>query len=453
MMAELALRNARVGWRLTLALLCALLAFTPAALAQTAGGHVDEIGVRLDLSGGFVGPETLEQLENALQDTAELALLDQLGGDLDYITSHQDVVVDTLGAVISDELKRRGFALEEMVLDPGTITRITVKLHLAEQRVSDFTVHFYLLGNTPVQEAITSADEEAVAAELYATVARTPYSDENWLSSLVSRTVEEQLARMVDYAGFDHQVLVSPGPTTNVAVTFTPQPQEPALTDYSLHLRSYSLPMLMLLPVRERAGYYLQALQGAPLSFIRAKLPDLEQALYQQLVNTGTLAEQCAEAHLDLTLRDCSLEALIRVDATRWLLQGEGRLALWDYTDGDLAGRLAGRAGWLVGPNWELFGYASYYPGEEIAYPALCAGPAWDRGWAAAGYDFKAESLRLLGQLELTPQVYLAADAFTDDALDQLSEFSIHYRVRDFYELQLTSNLDGEVVAAVAASF
>jgi hypothetical protein len=61
--------------------------------------------------------------------------------------------------------------------------------------------------------------------------------------------------------------------------------------------------------------------------------------------------------------------------------------------------------------------------------------------------------LRLLGQLELTPQVYLAADAIVDDAFDPLSEFSVHYRVRDFYELQLISNLDGEVVAAVAANF
>lgn len=452
MMAELALRDWRNAWRLLLPLLCAVLGLASPALAQT-GPRVTEIGVRLDLSGAFVGPETLAQLERALLDTAELALLDQLNGDLDYITSHQDVVVDTLGSVINDELARRGFALEEMVLEPGNITRITVKLHLAEQRVSDFRVRFYLLGNTPVQRAITSADEEAVAAELYATVARTPYSDESWLSNLVTRTVEGQLARMTAYADFTHQVLVSPGPTTEVAVTFTPQPQAPALTDYALHLRSYSLPMLMLLPVRERAGYYLQALMGAPLSFVEYKLDALDQALYQQLVNTGLLAEQCAEAHLALELADCSLEAWIRVDSTRWLLDGEARLALWDYTDGDYAARLAGRAGWLVNPRWAVFGHASYFPGEETAYPALCVGPVWELGWAAAGYDFEAQSLRLLGQFELTPEVYFAADAFTDDAFDPLSEFSVHYRVRDFYELQLISNLDGEVAAAVAASF
>jgi len=452
MMADQALRSWRRGWLYLLAALGALLIFTAAAYAQS-GSRVEEIGIRLDLSGGFVGPETLAQLERALLDTSELALLDQLDGDLDYITRHQDVVVDTLGTVIDDELERRGFALEELVLEPGVVTRVTVKLHLAEQRVNDFRVRFYLLGNTPVQQAITSGDEEAVAAELYATVARTPYRDESWLSNLVARTVESQLARLLAYADFEHEILVAPGPTTEVAVTFTPRPQAPALTDYALHLRSYTMPMTALLPVRERAGYYLQALLGAPLSFVEAKLPALEQALYQQLVNTGTLAAQCAEAELALNLEGCALDANIRVDSTRWLLGAEARLALWDYTEGDFGARLAGRAGLLLSPNWAAFGYASYYSGEEIIYPALCVGPSWDYGWAAAGYDFKAQSLRLIGQLELTPHVYLAADAFPDDDLASISEVSIHYRVRDFYELQLFSNLDGEIVAAVAANF
>jgi hypothetical protein len=452
MMADLALRSWRRGWLGLLVVLSALLTVISPAMGQSVS-RVEEIGIRLDLSGGFVGPETLSQLERALLDTAELALLDQLGGDLAYITNHQDVVVDTLGSVFDDELNRRGFALEELVLEPGVVTRVTVKLHLAEQRVNDFRVRFYLLGNTPVQQAVTSSDEEAVAAELYATVARTPYRDESWLSNLVTRTVESQLARLVAYADFEHKVLVAPGPTTEVAVTFTPLPQAPALTDYSLHLRSYSIPMTALVPVRERAGYYLQALMGAPLSFASSKLPALQQALYQQLVNTGPLAAQCAEASLELVINDCVLDADIRADSTRWLLGGEARLALWDYTAGDLVGRLDGRAGLLLGPNWSAFGYASYYPAEEVVYPALCVGPAWDFGWAAAGYDFKAQSLRFLGQLELTPQVYLSADAFPDDDLAATSEISVHYRVRDFYELQLFSNLDGEVVAAVAACF
>jgi hypothetical protein len=165
------------------------------------------------------------------------------------------------------------------------------------------------------------------------------------------------------------------------------------------------------------------------------------------------LADYCADVRLNLALDGCTLAADVIVDSTRWILDGEARLALWNYTDGDFEGRLMGRAGILLSPDWALFGHATYYPGEEIAYPAICAGPVWDFGLLAAGYDFKAENLRLTGQLELAPQVYLAADAFTDNSFDMLSEISVHYQVRDFYEIQLVSNFDGEVFAAVAANF
>ena len=446
------MRGMAVRLNLVLWLTGALLVCCPAAHAQEPA-RVEEVSVRLELSGGFVGAQTLSQVEEALLETAQLALLDQLGGELDYIRRNQDVVVETLGAVIAQVLNARGFDLEELQLEPGRITRLVVRLRLAEQRVLDFAVRFYLLGGTPVVRTVTAEDEEAVAAELYATVARTPYRDESWLSGLVASTVERQLARMTAYAGFDRQVLVQPGPTTDVAVTLTPRAGVGALTDYQLRLRSRTISYLALRPVRESAAYHLQALIGAPLGFVEAKLPGLRQALYQELVNTCTLTNQCADLRLQLELSGCALSALLDVDSQRYLLTGEVRLALWDYTAGDYEGRLRLRAGLLADPRWAVFGHATYYPGEELVYPALVVGHLIDYGLVAAGYDFEAGRWRLLGEIDLVPRVQLAADLLLDDEFDPISELVLSYRVRDIYELKLISNLDGEVTAAIAASF
>ena len=435
-----------------LMLACALV-LAPAAASCQSPEKVEEVGIRLDLSGGMVGAETLGQLESALLDTVEVALLDQLDANLDYILRHQSAVAQTLGEVIAPVLERRGFVLEELMLEPGRVTRLLVRLHLAEQRVREFAVHFYLLGNTSVVEELTAADEEMVAAELYATLARTPYRDETWLSGLVTDTVEAQLARMPEYAGFDHVVLVQPGDATTVAVAFTPLSSEPALSDYKLHLRSLTIPNLRLHPVREQAVYYLQALLGAPLSFIEAKLPQLTQALYQHLVNTCTLDDQQAEAYLAVTVSGCVLDADLRVDSGKYLLSGRARLALWDNGPGAYESHLSVRAGMQPAVDWPLFFDASIHPGEEEIYPALCLGHLVDYGLLGAGWDFKADAVRLLGQYDFSPQLYLALDAFADGGLDQLSEISVHYRVRDIYELQLRSSFDGEVYAAIGAVF
>jgi len=435
-----------------LVLLC-LLTLMLHPRACHAGNGVEEVGIRLDLSGGMVGAETLAQVENALLDTVEVALLDQLGGDLDYITRHQNAVVQTLGEVIAPVLERRGFALEELMLEPGPVTRLLVRLHLAEQRVSDFTVDFYLLGNTPVIEDLTAAAEEQIVVELFSTLARTPYNDETWLSGLVTETVDRLLSRMPEYSGFEHQVLVQPGPSTTVAVAFTPRQGEQLVTGHKLRLRSLTIPAIRLHPVREQAVYYLQALVGAPTGFVEAKLGELTRALYQHLINTCTLDDQHPDASLELALNGCNLEADLKIDSERYILSGRARLALWEYTPGGYEGQLKGRAGVAPVEDWLLFFDATYYPGAEEVFPAIVAGTLVDYGLVAAGWDLREQSLRLFGHYDLTPEVYLSLDAFLDEDHDPLSEISLCYRVRDIYELQLSSSFDGEVYAAVGATF
>jgi hypothetical protein len=434
-------------------LLMVALVLVPQPAVSQAGRSVEEVGIRLELSGGYVGAKTLAQLERALLDTAELALIEQLNGDLDYILRHQDAVVETLGGVIDEALAKRGFALEQLALEPGILTQLTVRLHLAEQRVVDFDVRFYLLGNTPVVEAIVAADEETVSRELYEEVARTPYRDEHWLSGLITDTVERELMRMPAYAEFDRLVLVQPGAETKVAVALTPRAQVAVLADYRMHLRSLTVPQVSLMPVREELVYYLQALRGAPLSFIEDKLSALRQALYQHLVNNRVLARYQAEARLAVCLDDRVLETDLVVDSQRYLLALGARLALWNYAEEDIEGTITVRAGLLPQSNLTAIGWATYYPGEAQPYVALGAGWLVDYGLLAAGWDLEADSWRICGQYDLHPQLYVAVDVFADEDCDALSEISLRYRLRDFYEIQLLSNLNGEVCAAVAANF
>jgi len=424
------------------------------AHAANTAGKVQSVRVRLELSSGYAGAETMAQLERALTETIEFALIDQLGGDLHYIVEHQDTVVQTLGKVITSELDKRGFSIEELVVDPGEETEVTVKLHLTQEQVGSFSVRFYLLGNTPVVSELVAADEDALAAELLATLGRTPYGDARWLAGLVSETVEQRLSALSDYADFEHMILVEPGPVTKVVVTFTPKPGAQVVTGYTLSINSQTLLGMTLTRVRDHLAHELETFQGAPLSFITPRLGAVQRAVYQDLVNSRALASFCADAWLKLSLDGCVLRAHIDLESQRYMLNLGTRLDLTRRGHAGYVGRVSGRAGVMPSQDWVVYGEADYFPSAQRAYPALGAGRLLcPGGFLGAAWDFRADAPRLDAQQALSPAVYVSAQVYPRHRLSWLSEIRLHYRIRDYYELQLLANFDGEVTAALAARF
>lgn len=416
---------------------------------------VRDTTVRSKLTGGTVGAETLAQLEQAINETVHTALIEQLGGDLEYIRRHQHAVVQTLGEVIAPVLSRRGFTLEELSLEPGEISTVTASLHLTEQLAESFNVQFHLLGNTPVIEEIVAGDEEAVTSALYATIARTPYGDTRWFTGMVTETVERALSGLDGYGEFEHMVLVEPGPTTKVGINFAPRQGVPALGDYTLTLSSLTLLNAMLTPVRDRVAHNIQSLLGAPLGFLTSRISQIERAMYQDLVNCSPLASCEANACLSLSLSGCMLHANLYIDSQRYLMRLGAKLDLWNHGDQhDLLGRLNGRAGLVFAQEWAVYADANYFPALGDTYPMLGIGHLWQpQSFVGAGYDFKAKAARFQAQHAFSPVVYISGDIIAGSAHKALSEIALHYRIRDFYELQLISNLNGEVYAAAAANF
>lgn len=416
---------------------------------------VTDTAVKLQLTGGYVGAETLSQLEQAINETVHAALIEQLGGDLDYIRRHQRGVVRTLGEVIAPVLSKRGFSLEELAIEPGATTTISVRLHLAQELADNFTVQFHLLGSTPVIDEVVGADEDAVAAALFSTIARTPFGDTRWFTGLVTETVEQALSHLASYGDFEHLILVEPGTTTKVSVTFTTRQGVEILTDYSLSMASLTLLTATLIPVRDRVAHNIQSLVGAPLSFITPRLGDIERAMYQDLVNCNPLCDLKADASLSLQLSGCKMQAALCVDSQRYITRLSAKLDLWEHGDQrDYLGRFNARLGFMPQEDWAVYGDVNYYPAAGEAYPMLGVGRLWKpQSFVGAGYDLNAQALRVQGQHAFSPVVYLSADIIAEHKYDALSEIALHYRIRDFYELQLISNLDGEVYAAAAANF
>jgi hypothetical protein len=426
---------------------------TLASAADSPGDkQIEEVGVHLDLTGGYVGGETMAQLEQALLQVTQMALLDQLGGSLAYIVNHQTQVEESLSTVVDSVLTKRGFTLESLRLEPNVKTQLTVKLHLTEERIESFDVRFIMLGNTPVVEEVVAEDQEAIATDLYTTIAKTPYGDNQWISGLISDAVTAKLAGMPAYRDFDQLVLVLPGPTTKVAVTFTPLDDATVVTEYDLNARSRTLLATTLRPVEDQANYYLASLVGAPVTFIEEKQPELQQTLFQYLVNCGALSGMCATADMNLNIEGCRLTSDLSVDSEQYLVGVQGRIDLWKHGSGERNGRVSLRGGVQPKPGWAAYVDADYFPGSGELYPMLGAGRLLPRGFVGAGWDFKADAWRFQGDTDLSPVVFVSGNVYSGGANKELSEIALHYRLKNAYELQLISNFKGEVYAALAAN-
>ncbi len=434
--------------RLMLCLLAILWTATPA----DAGDRIESIAVHLSFEGGFVGNETMSRLDEALTAVAELAIMEQLGGDLDYILGHSGEVSGILSDVISAALTSRGFDLVELSLDPGAQTTVSLTLRIADQRVSVFEVDFHVMGNVPrIAESVTM-DEQRVVNRLYETLASTPFDDKQWLTSLVHDTVSDELAMMPAYADFSYSIVTEPGETTRVVVSFEPLPEALLVSDFSISLRSMTLTNLQLRPARDSLAYYLQSFIDLPVSFVSNKLSHFQQGAMGYLNNNCALVAQCPDSTLSLRIDVCAIEAWINLDSTRFLYDAQLRLDLWEHSEYDITGKLSAGAGHFIGGRWAAFFHADYRPGLERVNPmigvARLLGP---ETLLSAGYDLQAESMRLRGEHHLRRDVYLSADIYTEDDWDYLSELALHYRLHDIYELQLVSTMDGEVFAAIAA--
>jgi hypothetical protein len=433
-----------------------LLACTLQPRSATAAGGINSASARLEFSGGYIGAETMSRLQRALDAVVHTAIIEQLGGDLAYINANRKAVVDVLGTAVEETLATRGFNLREMSLETGPETLVTVRLEIGSKRIRDISVRFFILGNTPLINAVTDPDAADIATALYATVARTPMGEDGWLIRIIREGVEQELARQSAYRDFVYEVFVEPGESTRVVVAFTPRPAAMLIGSQRLDMHSVTLLNLQLHELRERSAYYMTGLVGAPRSFVDAKLGELTSALLQQLAGDCSLLEECPDAELQLSLSGSQLLGHFYVDSTQTLLQASVRLDLRSDSGGpdEIYGRLRLRGGMVPQPGWAVYAGLDYYAGEDHLYPMLGAARLLrSRGYIGGGYDFHSQSMRFEGMHEITPKAYVSADYFGNRDFDHLSEVALHWRLQHAYELQLGASLDGGVFAAVGANF
>lgn len=427
--------------------LLAVLVLPYTASAQEEPPAITAIELRLEWLEGQPGEAVAAEVEEAIERTLSLAIVDQLGASLRRLEDNQEQITRTLFNVLDLVLGKRGMELKELDIVPGEITLVRMQLALQGQTIESFTVDFRFTSDTPFLAAITEADRNSLAASLADSLAGTPYSDADWIERMTIRQVRDYLSAREDYAGFDTLVLVLPETTTSVYVTLIPREGVSVVNRYFVKLRSSTMLNLQLADVGSFVSANLESLRGLPTDFVASRAEKISEYLAAEAVFAPdvNLLKPAASAEFFVVRDDISL--VFAVESQRVRLSASGRV---DFNREEDEARFDFTTGLRISPASDVWFHGTFYPAEFELRPQLGIGlRAENKAMLEAGYDFKMNSTVLRGQLNVLPDFYFSAEHYVKSRLKDENEYGITYIFRNYYEFKVTTDFRDELFASV----
>jgi len=410
--------------------------------------RIDEIQLSIDWEGGEPAPYLGREIDEAIEKTLKLAILDQMDASIPALTRSIEQVTATLKNVINTVLERKGMELRSIDLVPGRVTKAHLVIRLASEKIESFVVHFRFSSSTPFLDAITAEERLALTDELAAQLKGTPFSDRDWVERLVRRQVEDFFSSREAYTDFNRLVLVVPESTTHVYVTFLPREEATRVGRYFLKLRSETMLNLMLADIGALVGSHLENLRDLPVGFVEDKARTVQDYVVQEVEGMEVLSIMRPMVRAELYVAGTDISFVLWVDSRRWRSDLTGRV---DFNrEGDNA-RFDFTAGLRFGRDFDTFFHGILLPGDLEFRPQLgVAAHGGKHGFAEAAYDFKLNSAVYRARLNLLPDFYISAERYAKRKLEHENEYSFTYIYRNAYEFKIISDLKGEVFGAVA---
>ena len=431
-----------------LAAAAALLCLQPPASAQDSSpGDITSVGLEIEWVDAQPGESIAAEINDAIARTLQLAVMEQLGASQQRLEANKEQITSTLRNVLDLVLNKRGMKLQSIEITPAERTLVRLAISMSGDKLESVAVDFRFPNDTPLLASISAQDRDAVSASLSAKLAGTPVSDPAWVEKMIVRELLAEMAQRSEYAGFDTLVLAIPDAEAKAIVTLLPRAGEPVVERYFVKLRSSTMLSMQLSDVGSFVGANMESLRGLPVTFVKAKINPICEYLEKETVFAPDLAIASPVAGAELEIIGVDASLVFTVESEKFRLSASGRV---DFNRPEESARLDFSAGVRVLPYADVWGHGTFFPGEFELRPQAGVGFRYKgNAFAEFGYDFKENSGILRGQLNVLPDFYLSAEAYTEDKLKDKNEYGVTYIFRNIYEIKLITDFRDEVFASV----
>ncbi len=400
---------------------------------------VQFVEVQLQFLDGDLRPELTDDLQKAIAEVGEMAIIHQLEGDLIYIKDNLDDITDTLKRVIDLTLSKRGFSVDKLSISPGVTTLFTIEISVSGGEIIDIEIDVLPPNAGNLANELLSPLKSELTSSLRRRFQGLPTSDINWLYKLFDEAIKEEQENIEDFKWFAYRFELSPGPITRVILHLSPKSSSTVVSNHSLRTRSSTLLNISLEDLREVIIREVSCLDGMPLEFVDSYVETIEMYLSKRVENLKTLRFYQARADIAIEFKGRDLQISAIVESRRFRTSVSGQV---DFDKDEENPLLEGRIGVIGGKYAELYAHVKFFPDNIDFEPELGFGLNPTPGiFLGSGWDFDREALKLRGDVWFGTNVLVSAEQYTDSEYNDDSKYSLsYYFTRD---IRISATLDG----------
>lgn len=424
----------------TLAVLCLTLLFS--TLASAKSDTVKHIEVDLQFSDDLVPGILTQRIRSSVRQVGERALIDKSTAEASGI---KDSLIEVMEKIFSDVLE--GFTIDDLTLDIGSTTTVSIKLTPNEPRVRELTVKVKAHGIHSIWQPVFQDTADELVELCLPFVKGMPVESQSWATKLYLDLLNNIPQFQDLYPGF--QITPTAEFAENTVVTLTLQPKEPTIRWVTVKVRSRTIPTLALERMKYAVAAETDVLLGLPVEFAAIHTENLTKEALERFGNTGI--SKSLELVFQVNLVPGKVAAVaVRAESKRYRGFVKGKVSIGrEERDPDIEGHI----GVFLGPGVETFLEVNFFPGPPDMQANLGIGLRLGENiFAAVGNNFIDGVHRTWIEYYPTDDITLAFEKGVDEDLDDKSEGSITFQLFDFYALELVSDLHHDIWVRIVAN-
>ena len=434
-------------------ILAAAIALPIAALADTREESADEqpsgggeirlikaVEVNIVFGEAGIRPIIASEIQTAIEEVLNLALLEQLEGDLEVIEKNLEGITETLLRVLDLTLDKRGFKTESFSILPGETTFVELEIAVSGESIADVRVEFVTPARSGLSVALLDEMQISLSTNLRRKFYGLPTADKKWLTTLFTEALDEESLLSGDFAHFSYRLELIPGTVTRAFLYLTSAPGAPVIRNQYLRTRSSTILNLSLDSAREALLVELAGLDGLPVAFIATRKGFAEDYLENLVSQLKALAFYEPEAKVELEFRGADLYASAIIESPKYRTAITGRV---DFNREENNTRIDGIIGVRSFASTEVYAAIKFFPSNVDIEPEIGLGINPRPGvFVGGGWDFDRESVKLRGNVWFGTNFVVHAEYFPSAEFKEESEYGItYYFTKDF---SISAYADGD---------
>jgi len=408
------------------------------SLATAQAATIKKVQVGLQVLGENPSKEMRSRISNSIQRVSEKVLLRQ---DLSKVKENKEYLEYTIQQVFDRVLV--GYQVKRVVLQLGVNTVVNLDLVPQGQVVENVSLIIVSQNISPTLTRLIEKEKPNLEKVVKNALQGLPVDTMNWSQLALEPLLEKMIAK--ELPGFRAGIDFQWGKDTKIIMSL--EPQAPLIRQVEVNISSSTLPKIFLQDWRKRAEKQAEIIQGLPVIFVQAHLPELNNALQREISSNPQVKKYGLVITPEIKLGEKS-EINIGIDSNKYVLSLKGALSFGSSAPHEAEARI--HLGAYFQPRQEVFLEPVFYPNPvKLEWNAGYSYQANKKNKVGLRYNFTETEQHAFWEHSLSKGTIKIDHNFHNE----INELTYSHPLDEYSSISFTNNSKGENWFALNGDF